>query len=264
MFVDRMLNLQHTLTFKELLNELYEMSIQITKNKKTALLFGATGLVGRYCLDFLLASPAYDKVRIFGRKSLKLDHAKLEEHLIDFEKLKTYEELIKGEDLFCCLGTTMKKAGSEEAFRRVDFTYAHQIAEIGIKNKVNQFLLVSALGADKDSLFFYNRVKGELEEELKLMPFWALHIFRPSLLLGERNENRWGESIAQRLGRGFDRLTGGWLTKYKPVEADVVAKALVHAAQKLDKGIHIYPSDVLQKLAEAEALKIQSRKNNQS
>lgn len=236
------------------------MEINITKNNKTALLFGASGLVGRHCLNFLLTSSIYKKVLIFGRKSLEMEHEKLEEHLINFDTIENFEDLIKGDDLYCCIGTTMKKAGSEEAFRRVDYTYAHQIAELGIKNKVNQFFLVSALGADKDSLFFYNRVKGELEEEVKRMPFWSVHIFQPSLLLGERNENRWGEALAQRLGRGFDFLTGGLFTKIRPVEADVVAKAMVIAAQKLKKGVHIYTSEALQKLAEEENLKIQNRK----
>lgn len=232
------------------------MSVQITKNNKTAILFGATGLVGKYCLDFLLTSSAYQKVLVFGRKSLQLSDQKLEEHIIDFENLSDYAHLIKGDDLFCCIGTTMKKAGSQEAFRRVDYTYAHQIAELGIKNKVNQFLLVSALGADKDSIIFYNRVKGELEEDVKLMPYWAIYIFQPSLLLGERNENRWGEALAQRLGRGFDRLTGGFFTKIRPVEADIVAKSMLIAAQKLEKGVHIYTSEQLQKIAQEETLKI--------
>ncbi len=236
------------------------MDIQITKNSKTAILIGASGLVGKYCLNFLLASPAYNKVLVLGRKSVELEHDKLEEHLIDFEKLEDHKDLINGDDLFCCLGTTMKKAGSEEAFRRVDYTYTHQIAEIGAKNKVNQFLLVSALGADKDSLFFYNRVKGELEEEIKRMPYWAVYIFQPSLLLGERNENRWGEALAQRLGRGFDRLTGGLLTKIRPVEADVVAKSMVIAAQRLEKGIKVYSSHDLQVIAASENQKIQNRR----
>jgi len=235
------------------------MSVEITKNSKIAILFGASGLIGRFCLDFLLASSTYNKVLIFVRKPLGIVDDRLEEHVIDFEKLSTYQHLIKGDDLFCCLGTTMKKAGSEEAFRRVDYTYTYQLAELAAKNKVNQLLLVSALGADKDSLFFYNRVKGELEAEVKLMPFWAVHIFQPSLLLGERNENRWGEALAQRLGRGIDRLMGGMLTKYRPVEADVVAKAMIIAAQKLEKGVHIYSSSLLQELAMQEASKIQKR-----
>lgn len=233
--------------------------MEISKNTKTAILFGASGLVGRFCLDFLLASTAYNKVLIFGRKSLGIEDEQLEEHLIDFEKLSDYQDLIKGDDLYCCMGTTMKKAGSEAAFRRVDYTYTHQVAELAAKNKVNQLLLVSAIGADKDSLFFYNRVKGELEEEVKRMPFWAVHIFQPSLLLGERNENRWGEALAQRLGRGIDRLTGGLLTKYRPVEADVVAKAMIIAAQQLEKGVRVYSSSVLQELATHESSKIQRR-----
>ncbi len=235
------------------------MNVNITKNNKTAILFGATGLVGGKCLNFLLASPAYAKVLVLGRKSLDVKHEKLEEHIIDFEKPELYGPLIQGDDLYCCIGTTMKKAGSKTAFKRVDFTYPYSIAEIAVKNRVNQFLLVSAIGADKDALFFYNRVKGELEEEIKRMPFWAVHIFRPSLLLGERNEQRWGESIAQRIGKKIDLLTGGLLTKYRPVEADVVAKAMVIAAQNIDKGVHIYSSEVLQKIAEQEYLKIQGR-----
>jgi uncharacterized protein YbjT (DUF2867 family) len=238
------------------------MSIQITKNNKTAILFGASGLVGLHCLDFLLASSAYDKVLVFGRKKLEIEHDKLIQHIIDFDKLESYERLIVGDDLFCCIGTTMKKAGSKDAFRRVDYTYAHQIAEIGVKNKVNQFLLVSAVGADKDSIFFYNQVKGELEDEIKLMPYWAVYIFQPSLLLGERNENRWGESIAQRIGGFIDKVSGGLLQKYQPVEADVVAKAMVNAAQALKKGVHIYPSHLLQKLSRIENDKIDARKND--
>lgn len=225
------------------------MGLQISKTEKTALLFGATGLVGKYCLDFLLQSPSYVKVKVFVRKPLEIEHPKLMINIVDFEKLSSYKQLIQGDDLFYCLGTTMKKAGSKVAFKRVDYTYAHQIAEIGAIQKVSQFLLVSAVDADKDSVFFYNRVKGELEDELKLMPYWAIHIFQPSILLGERNENRWGEAIAQRLGRGLDYFLGGLLNKYRPVEADVVAKAMVEAAQGVKKGIHIYPSHVLQQLA---------------
>lgn len=235
------------------------MSLSISKNNKTAILFGASGLVGTHCLNFLLSSPAYDEVLIFGRKTLKIEHPKLTEHLIDFENPKEYGKLVKGNDLYCCIGTTMKKAANKAAFKRVDFTYAYQIVELAAKNKVNQFLLVSSIGADTDSLFFYTRVKGELEEAVKRMPFWAIHIFRPSLLLGERNENRWGEALAQQLGRGLDRLTGGMLTKYRPVEADVVAKAMVTAAQNVEKGVHIYSSEQLQQLAEQENKKIQSK-----
>jgi uncharacterized protein YbjT (DUF2867 family) len=234
--------------------------MEIVKNQKTALLFGATGLVGGYCLEYLLAADTYQKVRIFGRRTVNIEHPKLEQHKVDFKNLEEVSELISGNDLFCCIGTTIKKAGSEEAFRRVDYTFAHKIAELGVKNKVNQFLLISSVGADKDSLFFYNQVKGELEDEVKLMPYWAIHIFQPSILLGERNENRWGESIAQKIGKFVDDVTGGMLKKYKPVEAQAVAKAMVMAAQKTEKGIHYYPSHVLQDLADNENLNLEKRK----
>ena len=120
---------------------------------------------------------------------------------------------------------------------------------MGINNGVGQYLLVSSVGADPNSRFFYNKVKGELEASIQQLNFWALHIFQPSVLLGDRNENRFGEQIAGKIGRFFDRLTGGLLTKYRPIEADVVAKAMVSAAQGLKLGVHVYPSHFLQALA---------------
>ncbi len=228
------------------------MEVQLIKDDKTALLFGASGLIGGYCLQFLLASPAYKKVKIFVRKELDFENGKLEQHIIDFDKIEDYKNLIKGDDVFCCLGTTMKKAGGREAFRKVDFTYSFKIAKIAEEQGVNQFLLMSSVGADADSIFFYSQVKGELENEVKKMDFWSTHIFQPSVLLGERNENRWGEQMAGRLAKGFDFLTGGLLSKYSPVEAEAVAKAMIIAAQGFESGLRIYPSHILQKMAKSE------------
>lgn len=228
--------------------------MEISKDKKTALLFGGTGLVGSFCLDYLLRHKAYQKVLVFGRKKINKEHERLEQHIIHFDQLGDYAHLIKGHDLYCCLGTTMGKAGSKEAFHKVDFTYSFQAAKYGAENGVNQCLLVSSVGAKADSLFFYSRVKGELENAVKKLPFWATHIFRPSVLVGDRPDSRWGEQIAARLGRGIDYLTGGLLTKYKPIEAEIVAKAMVNAAQGLEEGIHVYPSHYLQQLAEEEGL----------
>jgi uncharacterized protein YbjT (DUF2867 family) len=226
--------------------------LEILKGKKVALLVGATGLVGGYCLDFLLEHGAYRKVVVFSRRKLKKEHPKLEQHKVDFDRLADYRDLFRGDDLFCCLGTTMRKAGSKAAFYKVDFTYTHDAARLAVENGVKQFLLVSSVGADVDSLFFYSRVKGEIEAAVEKLPFWATHIFRPSVLLGSRNENRWGEEIAARIASGIDALTGGLLTKYRPIEADVVAKAMVNAAQQLKSGFHVYPSQFLQQLANEE------------
>ena len=139
------------------------MEVQLVKDDKTALLFGASGLVGGYCLNFLLASSAYNKVKIFVRKELELENEKLEQHIIDFDKLDDYRNLFKGDDVFCCLGTTIKKAGNKKAFRKVDYDYGYQIAKIAEEKGVNQFLLVSSVGADEDSIFFYSQVKGQTD-----------------------------------------------------------------------------------------------------
>jgi uncharacterized protein YbjT (DUF2867 family) len=223
--------------------------VEIIKGNKTALVFGATGLVGSHLVNFLLLHPAYEKVSVFVRRPMELEHPKLAQHVIDFDQPASFFHLVKGNDLFCCLGTTMARAGSKEAFFKVDFTYAFEAASMGAKNHVNQFLLVSSVGADTESLFFYSKVKGQLEEEVQKLNFWSTHIFRPSVLLGNRNENRWGEEIAGKLGKVIDRFTGGLLTKYRPIEADVVAKAMVNAAQGLQPGVHFYPSHWLQGVA---------------
>lgn len=226
--------------------------IEITKGNKTALVFGATGLVGGFCLRQLLEHPAYSKIVAFSRRPLKMIHPKLVEQIVDFDQPDSFSSLIKGDDLYLCLGTTLATAGSREGFYRVDFTYNFQVAKLAAINKVNQLLLVSSVGAAKDSLFFYSRVKGELEDAVKKLPFWAIHIFQPSVLLGERNENRWGEEIAGKIGRVIDSITGGLLSKYRPVEAEVVAQAMIAAAQGLRGGLQVYPSHYLQEMAEEE------------
>ncbi|NUO00917.1 MAG: NAD(P)H-binding protein [Saprospiraceae bacterium] len=226
------------------------MELEIVKDQKTAVLLGATGLVGGYCLRLLLEHGAYGKVIAFTRRTLPVSHPKLEQHVVDFNLPQTFHHLLKGDDLFCCLGTTMAKAGNKEAFYKVDYTYAYEAALAAVQNKVNQFLLVSSVGADPKSMFYYSRVKGELEDAIKSLPFWAIHIFQPSVLLGERNENRWGEQWAAKIGRRIDALTGGLLSKYRPVEAEVVAAAMVSVAQQFEPGIHVYPSHYLQQLSE--------------
>ena len=224
--------------------------MEISQHHKTALLFGASGLVGNQCLLQLLGHPAYRKVISFGRRKLELEHPRLEQHVINFDNLEKYGSLFKGHDLFSCLGTTMSKAGSREAFFRVDFTYAYESARLAVANGASQLLLVSSVGADPESLFFYTRVKGELESAIRKLPFWAIHIFQPSFLVGDRRESRLGEQLAGRLSLGFDRLTGGAiLGKYRPVEAAQVARAMIYAAQGLKGGAHVYPSDEIHEMA---------------
>ena len=148
--------------------------------------------------------------------------------------------------MFCCLGTTMKKAGSKDAFYKVDFTYSNEIARLTAANQCQQFLLVSAIGAYSNSVFFYNKVKGQLEEAVKHYPFESIHIFRPAVLVGEREESRFGEGLAIKLGSAFNFLTSGVLLKYRPIEGKKVALAMVKKALAAEEGIHTYESDDIQ------------------
>ncbi len=168
-----------------------------------ALLAGATGLVGGECLRRLLAEPAVTLVRVLARRSLEGVPAasKLEAHVVDFARLADHASLLAVDAVVCALGTTMRRAGSRAAFRAVDFDLPLEIARLGREQGARHFVLVSALGANPRSVFFYNRVKGELEEALGALSYPALSILRPSLLLGDRAEVRLGERVAQKLAR---------------------------------------------------------------
>lgn len=219
-------------------------------NTRKALLLGASGLIGRHCLTLLLQDEAYDEVITPVRKPLPQTHPKLTQHGVNFDRLQEYTALLKANDVFCCLGTTIKKAGSQEAFRRVDFTYAYEAAQLAVNNGAEYFLLVSSLGADANSSVFYSRVKGELENAISALPFAAISIFQPSLLLGERTEFRLGERIAEPLAKALSFLLLGPLRKYRPIEARTVASAMIKIAKSQPKGVKVYESDRIQELGQ--------------
>jgi uncharacterized protein YbjT (DUF2867 family) len=217
---------------------------------KSALLVGATGLVGNEVLDFLLNQPGYDKVKVFTRRSLGRNHAKLEEIIVDFDELHQYKEHFKVDSLFCCLGTTIRKAGSQNAFRKVDYHYPLEIAKLAKEGGVQNVLIITAMGADPNSKIFYNRVKGELEKQLKKLNLPSLQLFRPSLLLGDREEFRFGEKIGILLSPLFSLFLVGPLQKYKPIHARVVAKAMFISSLKQSHGNQVYSSDQIYKVGE--------------
>jgi uncharacterized protein YbjT (DUF2867 family) len=222
--------------------------MKIQKAEKTALLFGATGLVGNYCLKELLESPLYSTIKVFNRRKMEINHPKIKEYLVDFNDIETYADWIVGDDVFCCLGTTRKKAGSKEAFSKVDYTYVLELAKIAAKNRANQFLLVSSMGADKDSMIFYSQVKGKIEDAIQNLEDWSVHIFRPSLLLGNRNETRMGEGLAMAASRLFNLVTDRIAPQYSAIRAEQVAVGILKAAQRVDNGVFIYESDEIQKM----------------
>ncbi|MGI4738731.1 MAG: NAD-dependent epimerase/dehydratase family protein [Janthinobacterium lividum] len=214
--------------------------------KKTALLAGATGLVGSALLPMLLASERYAKVIVVGRRPVSLSHPKLTQVITNLGQLEAERLRLIADDVYCCLGTTSKQAGSREAFYQVDFLYVVQLAALTAANFAAQFLVVSSLGADVASRFYYSRVKGEMEEAVRQTPFRAIHIFRPSLLLGERPTPRLGERLgAAVLALARPLLRGGW-AQYRPVAATTVAQAMLRAAQDDGGGIRIHRSDTLQ------------------
>lgn len=210
---------------------------------KTAIIAGATGLIGSQLLELLLTTDTYTHVIVLSRKPLTRTHPKLHNFQVDFEQLDEYTIQLKGDDVYCCLGTTMKQAGSKEAFHKVDFEYPVAVAAITRQRGARQFFIVTALGANKDSSFFYNRVKGEVQEAVGKMGFESLHIFQPSLLLGHRTEKRRGEGAGEVVMKGLDFLIP---KKYKAIESAKVARAMIGFALKNMSGTFIHVSEELQ------------------
>lgn len=217
---------------------------------KTALVFGSTGLIGSYLVQNLRKSDAYNKIIIFQRKAAATLDPKTQYVQMDFDKMNDFASLIKGDDVFCCLGTTMKKAKTKPAFRRVDYEYPLQIGQIAKENGAGGYFLVSSIGADANSTNFYLHTKGDTERDINQLGFLRLGIFRPSLLLGNRNESRFGERFAQSLYPLFHWLLQGSLKKYRGILASDVAKAMVYVA------VHGYESKIIisDKIVEIAAL----------
>jgi uncharacterized protein YbjT (DUF2867 family) len=216
---------------------------------RTAIVAGASGLVGGYCLRRLLGSGLHEQVVAFVRGPLNVTHKHLQQRTVDFDRLGRMSAFPRAQDVFCCLGTTMKKAGSEEAFRKVDYEYVVRLAESSVRTGADRFFLVSAVGADPKSRVFYSRVKGEAEEAVGKLGFSGLHVFRPSFLVGSRSEERMGEAF----GIAAARLVSGFLfgpaRKYRPIKADTVARAMVVVAREGSPGAHIYTSSEMEGLS---------------
>lgn len=210
---------------------------------KTAILAGATGLIGADVLELLLSDESYEHVIALSRKKLPHSHPKLKNLVIDFDRLQQHSSQLKGDDVFCCLGTTMKQAGSKESFRKVDLEYPVSLATITKALGARQFLLVTASGANKNSIIFYNRVKGEVQEQIGIIDFEAFHIFQPSLLVGPRLEKRAGENIVQTVMKVFGFFIP---KKNKAIESVKVARAMIAIAKLNEKGKFIHHSGELQ------------------
>ena len=207
---------------------------------RIALVAGATGLVGGRLLRRLLARREYGEVRVLGRRPPPLEAGKLRNVATDFSNLDALGTDLAADDVYCCLGTTIRAAGSRAAFERVDYHMVVDLARAAHKAGAKRFLVVSAAGVSSRSPVFYSRVKARMEEAVLALPFEAVHVVRPSLLLGERRELRPGELLGQKLAPLLSRVMVGPLAAYRPIKADDVAGALVQLAFKGAPGAHVH------------------------
>lgn len=211
--------------------------------KRSAIVIGATGLTGGHLVKWLCESEAYIAVHVIARKALSYEHPKLDVLVKDFDTIEE-NDIEVAHDFFCCLGTTIKTAGSKEVFEKVDLTYPVQLACMAKNKGVSHFLVISAMGANPNSTVYYNRVKGEMEKQLNDLHLKKLSIFRPSLLTGDRKEFRLGERIGESVMQIVNPLLFGPLKKYRSIESRQVAFAMMQKALFGDnKPLSIYPSD---------------------
>ncbi|HQW21236.1 MAG TPA: oxidoreductase [Rhodocyclaceae bacterium] len=207
---------------------------------RKALIVGASGLVGGHLLDALLGCADYGAVTALLRHPLEIQQPKLTQRIVDFEHLDA-NDFPPVDDVFCCLGTTIKQAGSREAFYRVDHHYIHEVARLARQAGAQQFLLVSSMGANAASKFFYMRVKGETEAAIRLLAYPSASMFRPAYLAGQRKQQRPLEDLSGKLMQAIGFLMP---QKYRPVAARAVAEAMLTQALHNPAGFHIIESDL--------------------
>lgn len=193
----------------------------------TAIVLGATGLVGKELVTLLLGDSYFSRIKVFGRRSTGITDTKLDEFIVDFDQPENWAREVIGDVLFSSFGTTLKKAGSKEAQYKIDYSYQFLLARLAAENAVPDCILVSATGASPESKVFYSRIKGELDRDVAKLGFDRLVLIKPSLLTGKREEPRIGESVGAVLGKALSWVPG--IRKYRPVPADVVARAMIFA-----------------------------------
>lgn len=198
-----------------------------------ALVIGATGATGKDLVNQLLIDKDFEEVDIFVRKPTDIQNDKLKTHIVDFEKPEEWKNLVKGDVIFSCLGTTLKSAGSKEAQRKVDYDYQYQFAKAAKENNVDDYILVSSYGADSKSRIFYSKMKGELEEAVKQLHFTKITIFQPGML-ERKDSDRTGEVLGSRIIKFANKL--GLLESQKPLPTTILAKAMINSSKIKSNG----------------------------
>lgn len=217
---------------------------------QTAVVLGATGMIGSYLVKQLLDDEDFSIVRVLVRKPLNIKHPKLEVRIIDFDSPHDFRaHLGTGDCIFCCIGTTMKRVGGDKiAYRKVDYDIAVNAAKYGHEAGFDTYILVSSVGANPAASNFYLRLKGEVERAIRSVGFNSLYIFQPSMLLGNRAEYRFAESMLQGVMKAVSFLLFGSWRKYHAVQGSDLAKAMIIAAKNKEMGDHVYQYDAIEKL----------------
>lgn len=217
---------------------------------KTAIVIGATGLIGNLLVNKLLADGRYKSVKVFARRSTRISHPKLEEHIVDFDEIVKWKFDISGDELFSAMGTTIRKAKSTAVQYKVDVTYQYEFAKAASENGIKNYFLVSASGSKASSKLFYLRIKGELDDKVQKLSFTKIRIFRPSLLLGKRPEKRFGEKAAERILKIVVPIFP-FLKSQRPIEGEKVAQAMIASASiNNEERVRIIELDEIFKLAD--------------
>ena len=217
---------------------------QIELKEKTAIVLGATGLTGGYLLQLLLKDERYIKIRLFSRSSIGFSHPKLEEHIVDLLNLESYKTNFLADEVFCCIGTTKAKTPDLEMYRKVDFGIPVSAAKLSLKNGIETFLVISAMGANSKSGVNYNRIKGEMEDAVLECGIPNTHILQPSLIGGKREEKRIGEWLAKQFMKLLNFVLVGPLEKYRSIDPEVIAGSMVWLANNNYENVRIQSHEI--------------------
>ena len=212
---------------------------------KTAIILGATGLVGQKLLRYALQDARYKKIKLFSRSSVNISHPKIEEHLGDLTDLESFQKAYKADVVFCCIGTTKSKTPDKEAYKKIDYGIPKNAAELASQNNIKTFIVISALGADPTSAVFYNKIKGEMEEVVVNAEISKTHILQPALIGGEREEKRTAENLFKIIFKVINPILIGPLKKYRSIDPEHIAKAMLWLANNTYKKTRVESDEII-------------------